>query len=94
VAEGRMRGRRLLSLSGEGIAIEAIKRAEDGRGTIVRLYETRGRRAEGRLVGSFRSAVEVDLLEENPRALPLDDHAVALSFAPFEILTIKLEMSE
>ncbi|MBB4120622.1 alpha-mannosidase [Martelella radicis] len=82
-----------LSIESEGIAIETIKRAEDGGGLVVRLWERNGARRTARL--SFDAAVgkvgEVDLLEEAVVDLHPEAGILELDFAPFEIKTLKLE---
>ena len=79
-------------LDGE-VSLEALKRAEDGRGWIVRLVERRGRRARERLRFSTPVVlVETDGLEtaEGERAAVASggEHEVALR--PFQIRTWRL----
>jgi alpha-mannosidase len=76
------------------VLVETVKLAEDGSGDlVVRLYESRGGRAETQLVldGRARSITLTDLLE---RALP-DEPAVAgssstMAFRPFQLRTVRL----
>jgi len=76
--------------------VESVKLADDKTGdVIVRLYESRGGRASTRLATDFplTAATVTDLLERPlPGAgpLPVTDHAVELSFRPFEVRTIRL----
>jgi alpha-mannosidase len=77
-------------LIGEGVAVAAVKKADDGDALVVRLYETRGRRAEVSVQTSAEAVSIVDLLERDPAPLPITDGAVTLSFTPFEIKTLKL----
>ncbi|MBS1167238.1 MAG: alpha-mannosidase [Proteobacteria bacterium] len=79
-----------LALDGDGVAVAAIKKADDDDGLVVRLYETRGRRAEVGVSTPFASVTVVDLLEHEPVALPTIDGQLTLAFKPFEIKTLKL----
>ncbi|WP_237155266.1 alpha-mannosidase [Oryzibacter oryziterrae] len=84
--------RSLFEIDGHGVTVEAVKKAEDNDGLIVRLWETRGRRTEVDLVLAdfVVSADEVNLLERDIRPCFVDDGRVALSFSPFEIRTLRL----
>ncbi|GLQ56764.1 alpha-mannosidase [Devosia nitrariae] len=82
-------GEPFLSVTGESVVLEALKLAEDNEDVIVRLCETRGVRAACRvgLPAGFANAVEVDLLEREPRSV---DAGQLLAFKPFEIKTLRL----
>ncbi len=77
------------STSDPGIVVETIKTAENGRGTVVRLYESLGRATTTALHTSLphTTATLTDLLE-NPLEHADLEH---LAFGPFEIVTIRLE---
>lgn len=82
---------------GTAIVVEAVKLAEDRSGdVVVRLYESDGGRAAGRLVPGFAlaSATATDLLERpltDAPGYPVgEDGGVAVSLRPFEILTLRL----
>jgi len=85
-----------LNTSSAQVAIQAIKRAEDGSCVVVRLQELTGHPAKGvRLAtaGSFRAARELDGLER-----PLGDLAVAqggldLDFGPYQLRTLGLDLT-
>lgn len=85
-------GRSLLTIQGDGVTIEACKKAEGGDDIIVRLWETRGRHAETTLIvpDGFVRAQEVDLLERGPKDLAVANARLPLTFAPFQIRTIRL----
>ncbi len=82
----------LLMVNNPAISVESLKKAEEGDGLIVRLYETRGQRASFRisLHRLFTHAARVDLLERAPEPLPVQNGQLSLSAAPFEIITLKL----
>lgn len=74
------------------VVVEAVKKAEDDEGIIVRLYETTGARAHATLQFGepLKSAQLVNLLEEKPKRLKATGDKVEVDFAPFEIQTIKV----
>ena len=76
----------------ENIIVETIKKAEDADGYIVRLYESHGAAAKVRLEFSHSCNIisEVDLLEENPKQLVVNDNSVVVEFKPYEIKTLLL----
>jgi alpha-mannosidase len=82
----------LLSAEPANLVVETIKRAEDGNGLIVRLYESQRRRGQARLHLGFRAgrAWRTNLLEENQAELPLDGNTLTLSVRPYEIVTLRL----
>jgi len=92
----------LLSLSAENITVDAVKRAEDGGGAIVRMHEYAGMRSEVSVAPGFPVAwwQETDLMEQ-----PIDENgeraageeqvkllretgSIRLRFRPYEIKTI------
>ncbi|WP_430514242.1 glycosyl hydrolase-related protein [Pannonibacter phragmitetus] len=83
------------TLEGEGLCVEAVKQAEDGDAIILRLWEVPGarRKARLRLDPVITAVARTDLLEREPEALTVEDGAVSLSLAPFEILTLSLSRS-
>jgi alpha-mannosidase len=85
----------LLAVSTDGIAVEAVKAAEDGAGVIVRLWETTGRHRAGKieLAPDIIDVAVVDLLDEVVEALIIEQGALRLSFKPFEIISLKLGRS-
>ncbi|WP_244863153.1 glycosyl hydrolase-related protein [Paenibacillus cisolokensis] len=59
------------------------------------MYETAGTRAEAELRTDFavESAWIADLMEQPLEPVSTENGAIALSFAPFEILTVKIRLS-
>jgi alpha-mannosidase len=82
----------LISAEPANIVVETIKRAEDGNGLIVRLYESQRRRVQARLHLGFElgSAWRTSLLEENQTELTPDGKTLTLSVRPYEIVTLRL----
>ena len=75
------------------VIIDGIKRAEQGDGLILRLYESFGGKAKAkiRVAEGYTKASLVNLMEENPLPLPIEDGCICLDFGAFEIHTVLLE---
>lgn len=86
--------RSFLSLGHPHVMVESVKKAEDGDDIIVRLFETSGTRIQTRLQLGFAAeeAWTADLLERRLTRVDLEDGAlIPLTFAPFEIITLRLK---
>ena len=79
---------------GNAVIVESVKAPEDGSrgGLVLRLYESLGGKSRTVLHFSreLRSAAETDMLEENPRELPLRGRDLDLEFRAFEIKTVRV----
>ncbi len=84
-----------LNISAPSVIAETIKRSEDKRAVVVRLYESAGARTSAQITLSFGAAsVELtDLDERHPRPLAAENNAVTLDFGPFEIHTLKITLA-
>jgi alpha-mannosidase len=82
----------LFSVSSPHVIIETIKRAEDGNGIIVRLYESQRKRGPVQLQAGFaiQAAWETNLLEENQAALNMEHNTIQLDLSPYQIMTLRL----
>jgi len=78
--------------SAPNVIIETIKRAEDGDGIIIRLYESQRKRGPVQVRFGFavESAWMTNLLEENETALSVENKAIQLNIRPYQIMTIRL----
>ncbi len=83
----------LISMSQPNVIIETVKRAEDGNGIIVRLYESQRKRGQVQVHAGFavEAAWEANLLEENESALSVDNDSIQLNLRPYQIMTIRLK---
>ena len=75
------------------VVLLTFKRAEDGRGYIVRLIETEGKESETEVrvpCLSILGAFDANLVEEDRRPLPCTRHAVKTVLRPFALATIRL----
>ncbi len=88
--------RPVVSVDGDGVTVEAVKLADDSSGdVVVRLYESRGGRAQGLLRTGFplATAQVTDLLERSLEAATTDGDTVPVELRPFQILTLRLRRS-
>lgn len=92
--EGSPRGAGgFLEAGGVRLALGALKRAEDGEGLILRLYEPHGARGRSTLrFGDPPVRVRrTNLLEEPGEELGVEDGAVCLEVRPFEVVSLLVE---
>ncbi len=84
----------LLEVDAPNVVIETVKRAEDGAGLIVRLYDSLRSRRQVTLRAAFEvaAAYRTNLLEERAGEEPLavSGREVTLLVRPFEIVTLRL----
>ncbi len=81
--------------------LDTIKPAEDGDGTILRLYESSGSRSKAVLtipntasMDSRGNGLLTNLLEDEQQSLATQDGRLELTFKPYEIKTLKWKGSE
>lgn len=74
------------------IVIETVKKAEDGRGYIIRLYESQRKRGKFILTTNFplAEAWRANILEENLEELKFESQQVFYAIKPYQILTLRL----
>lgn len=86
----------LLEVGGPGLAVSAVKKADDGSGDlVVRLYDAFGQRHRTAVAipgAKVMAAKEVDLLERDRSTLRADGSSVPLTFRPFEVKTVRLAL--
>ncbi len=80
------------SVDAKNVILETVKRAEDGNGVVLRLYESENSRTEAVLhvPAEFHAAYSTDLLENIEQPLALADGNVTLLLKPYEIKTVLL----
>ncbi|MCA1688520.1 MAG: glycosyl hydrolase-related protein, partial [Actinobacteria bacterium] len=78
---------------GVELALGSLKRAEDGRGAILRLYEPHGARGPAtlRFASGVGHAEKVNLLEETGEPVEVRGGEILLDVRPFEVLTLRVE---
>ena len=83
----------LVSVDRNNVIIETVKKAEDGEGIIVRLYENERSRCKATLQAGFslQAAHICNLLEEDQTQLEVEaGSAVSLNIKPYQIVTLRL----
>lgn len=73
--------------------LETVKKAEDGKGVILRIYENRNRRTNTAVTLSAapRRVSECDLLERPAGEVPFEGNRVPFTIRPYEIKTFRVE---
>jgi len=81
-----------LTIDGEGMVFETLKRAEDGRGWILRVYESHGGRGTVRVRCGIpiESVLECNLVEEDERKLRAKGGQITFLIKPYEVRTFRL----
>lgn len=87
--------RQFLSWSPSSLRVAAFKRAEEGFGYVLRLYEAHGGRGEVELdltpLG-IRKVSRLNLLEEPEEALLFQHGHLTLGYTPYQVISLKLEL--
>lgn len=89
-------GASFLKIDAPNIVLVTWKRAEDEKGTILRLQEMAGRGSEVTVTFPrmhIRSANLCNAVEDNLHDLTATDNAVHLTFQPHEVLTVRLNVN-
>jgi alpha-mannosidase len=81
-----------LQVDQPNVVIETIKKAEDGRGLIVRMYESKRHRGSCNLRFGFptNEVWRTNLIEEDLGAISVKDAAVSIEFNPYQIITLRV----
>jgi alpha-mannosidase len=82
----------LVSTDAPNVILETIKRAEDGQGIILRLYESHRKRGPVKVRTGFNleAAWVTNLLEENESALSFENNSLQIDLKPYQIVTLRL----
>lgn len=80
------------SVDHSNVIIETIKRAEDGNGTVIRMYESENSYTRAKLTvnADFRKAFICNLLEETQAEAAADGTAIDVELKPYEVVTVKI----
>jgi alpha-mannosidase len=85
------------SVDAPNVVLLALKRAEDGDGLILRLWETEGRETEATIrLPSLRisKAWETNLVEENGRQLPVREDSLTVPAKAWGVSTVRLRWTQ
>ena len=83
----------LVSVDADNVFLETVKKAEDGEGYILRMYEAKNKLTHFKLHFGIdvKSATLCDLLERPVSQLKLENQTMNLTAKPFEILTVRVK---
>ena len=84
--------RQFFSLDQPQLVIETVKAAQDGRGLIVRLYETRRTRGKAKVSCGFpiKNALQTNILEEDQLEIKPAGNQLEFSYKPYQIITLRI----
>ncbi|MFQ1020919.1 alpha-mannosidase [Tardisphaera saccharovorans] len=97
LVKGELRSKSFISLSDEGLILEAVKSAEDGNGIVLRIYDAFNRKGRANLITSsdlkWNDVQSVDLLELNQVDAKVKKSAssVEFNYPNFGIITLLLK---
>lgn len=82
----------LVSVDQPNLVIETIKKAQDGNGLIIRLYESRRCRGSFALQVGFpvEKAFQTNILEENQDSLNVEGNQITGTYKPYQIITLRV----
>jgi alpha-mannosidase len=83
-----------MELTPDNLVLSALKKPEDGDGVILRFFETKGERVQGRVRMAWQidKASIVDMLEREEDDLEVEGNELEIDVNPFEIVTLKLKL--
>lgn len=86
----------LVAIEGVTLALGSLKKSEDGRGLILRLYEPHGARGRSilRFTKEIKRAEATNLMEEKSGTLSTERNTLRVEVRPFEVLTLRIELQE
>ena len=79
----------------DSVILETVKQSEDGKATVLRLYEYKNSRVPVTisLAAPFARVEECDLLENPTGELPADNGSFSFEIHPYEIKTFRISRS-
>ncbi len=94
VVNGAAAGREysIASADAANVILETVKKAEDGNGTVIRMYESENSYTRAKLTvnAPFTKAYACNLLEENESELPVCGNEISVALKPYEIVTVRV----
>ena len=85
-----------VKVNSNNIIIESVKKAEDGAGIVVRLYEFHNQRGKAELEFAYplKKAYECNLLEKEKKVLRFSNNKIVFFIEPYEIKTFILDFNK
>ncbi len=83
-----------VTIDKQNVKIEAVKKAEDSREVIVRVYECYNQRSDVKLTVAkpVKAAFECDLMENQQSQMQTEGNEISFSIKPYEIKTFKIKL--
>jgi len=83
------------SVDNDNVIIDHVKKHEDSKAVIVRVYEAHGQRGEATLTFARKpqSVTECDLMEENDQPAKLQGNRISFYVTPYELRTFKVQFA-
>ena len=80
------------AVEASNVVIETIKQAEDGKGVILRMYESENAYTKTSVTvnADFGKAYVCNLLEEAEQEAQVSGRQIAVTLKPYEVVTLKL----
>ena len=91
--EGTLGGEiRFVTWLENNLAVDAIKKAQDGRGYIIRVVEEEQKRGECemKLNFAFDKVYECNMIEEDIAEIPVQDNGFSFNIKPFQVKTFRV----
>lgn len=90
ITQGCSAKRSYLQINNKNMIMDTLKKAEDGTGIILRIYECMGGSGTGEISLGFKAGEcwETDMLENKKKKLAMAGNRISLEFGPFEIKTL------
>lgn len=84
--------KRFIQVSAANCFVEVLKKAEDGNGYILRMYENQNKTTKTEIIFGLdvKEVYECNLLEENERVVQVENNRFVDQFKPFEIKTYRI----
>ncbi len=82
-------------VTGGSLVLDTVKKAEDSQALILRMYEAHGKRGTARISSTLpvTRVAQCNLLETDDHVLQWDQDGVAVAYTPFQLITLKLNLS-
>ena len=80
------------SVAHANVVVETIKNAEDGKGTVIRMYESENAYTKTKLTvnAAFEKAYICNLLEETESEAAVSGKEIEVVLKPYEVVTVKV----
>lgn len=81
-----------INCDNDDIVIDAVKQAQDGKGTVIRVYQSRRVRGERTLTVNipFSKVYECNLMEVDESEISCDGNKITFTIKPFEVKTFRI----